>query len=98
MDDNQRIRAEVEARRRPGSVVARVGGLKKVASILGVGGVPRPIRALVEEVFAAPIHQRLHVISQKRSSIGRELSSLTDDEWKRTVETLLPQIAPTVLA
>jgi len=94
--DNDRIREELAARRRPGAVLQRIGGLKQVASILTGGGIPGPLCALVEEAFAAPEHSRGYLVAQKRGDVGDKLAGLRDADWKRAGSTLLPQLAHSV--
>lgn len=96
--DQELIAKAIEARKRPGSVLQRIGGLKKWTSLVTGGGIPRPLRALVEETFAAEQHDRLNVIGAKRWMIGQELAALSPTDWKRGAETLLPHLEPSVTA
>ncbi len=96
--DNDRIREELAARRRPGAVLQRIGGLKQITSMLTGGGIPGPLRALVEEAFAAPEHSRAHLVAQKRGDVGDKLAGFRDADWKRAGDALLPQLAPSVAA
>ena len=96
--ENDRIRDELASKHRPGSVVKRVGGLKQMASMLTGGGVAGPIRSFVEEAFAAPDYLRASFAANKRGTVGRELSRLSDADWRRSIDTLLPQLAPSANA
>jgi hypothetical protein len=92
--DQQRLRADLEARRKPGLVVKRLGGLKGMASSLaGRDGVPRQIRALVEEAFAADVYTRSSLVGLRRGKIGALFQEHSENDWKRAVETLLPHLA-----
>jgi hypothetical protein len=92
--DQERIHAEIEARRRPGLVVQRLGGLKGMASMLAGRPVPRQIRTLVEEAFSANAYMRPSIIDQKRGEIGELFREYSQADWKRAIEALLPQVAP----
>ncbi len=92
--DQKRIEAELEARRRPGAVVQRLGGLKQLASMFTGGGVPQPVRSLIEEAFAASTFARPQVLAQRRGVIGEELKEFAAADWARTIATLLPHVAP----
>jgi hypothetical protein len=92
--DQERVQAEIEARRKPGLVVQRLGGLKGMASMLAGRGVPRQIRSLVEEAFSANAYMRPSFIGQKRGEIGELLKEHSQADWKRVIETLLPHLAP----
>ena len=94
--DQDRVQAELAARRREGAVVKRLGGLKQMASLLTGGGVPRPVRTLLEEAFAASGYSRTHVIARRRGTLGEPFKTLGTADWKRTIATLLPQLAPSV--
>ena len=90
--NGERIREAIATRHRPGSVLKRVGGLKQLASLITGGGLPGPLRSVVEEAFAAPEHSRIHVTGRKRGSLGKDLADLSEADWRRAAETLLPQI------
>ncbi|HET7553579.1 MAG TPA: DUF5724 domain-containing protein [Gemmatimonadaceae bacterium] len=94
--DKDPISAELEARRRAGAVLERIGGLKQVASLLSGGGVPRPIRTLLEQAYAANEHLRPQVLFSGQREMGERFASMTAADWRRTIETLLPHIAPSV--
>jgi hypothetical protein len=91
--DSERLKAELAAKRRPGAVVQRLGSFKQFASLLTGRGVPQPIRALVEEAFAAPEYSRPSVIAQTTGMLGEQLEDFSAADWSRTIATLLPQFA-----
>ncbi len=92
--DQDRVRAEIEARRKPGVVLQRLGGLNRIASALSGRGIPRQFRALVEEVFSAQSYTAPSLIADKRGELGDLFESYSDADWKRVIEMLLPQLAP----
>ena len=95
--DQDEIAKSIAERKRPGSVLKRVGGLKQLASMFTGGGVPRPLRTLVEETFADE-HGRATAVERKRGTVGEQLVGLSPEEWKRGAETLLPHLGPSVAA
>ena len=85
------MQAELAARRQDGAVLERLGGLEQHASSLVGRGVPRPVRALLEEAFAVPPHMRPFVVSKHRAVIGEQFRDFTDADWTRAVAACLPQ-------
>ncbi|HKP16337.1 MAG TPA: DUF5724 domain-containing protein [Gemmatimonadaceae bacterium] len=96
--DQEQIAKSIAARKRPGAVLKRVGALKTLTSMFTGGGVPRPLRALVEETFVADEHRRVTEVDGKRGMVGAQLIGLTPEEWKRGAEALLPHLGPSVIA
>ena len=96
--DNERILAEIESKRVDGAVVKRLGGLRGIASMLTGTGVPRPVRAIVEEAFGDNAWSRFYTVSQKRDELGPLFADYRDADWRRDIQTLVPQFAPTVEA
>jgi uncharacterized protein DUF5724/uncharacterized protein DUF4132 len=94
--DQQRLKAELESKRTEGAVLKRLGGLRGIASMLTGTGVPREVRTIVEEVLTADHFKRYHVLAERHAEIGAAFVNLSDDDVHRTIETLLPQIAPSV--
>jgi hypothetical protein len=92
--DQDRVRAEIEARRKPGVVLQRLGGLNRIASALSGRGIPRQFRALVEEVFSEQSYAAPSVIANKRGELGDLFEGYSEADWKRLIEMLLPQVAP----
>src|SRR5688572_27730055 len=92
--DQERLKAELEAKHDAGAVLRRLGGFKQVTSLITGGGVPRPVRGLMEEVFAAPRDSRAHMIASKRGALSERFQTFSDAEWKRLIGTLLPHLAP----
>src|SRR5919109_1293380 len=91
--DQERLRAELEAKRKPGLVVKRLGGLKGAAAALtGRGAIPRQIRALVAEAFAADPYARYSLVGLKRREIGELLKDHSESDWAQAVQTLLPHL------
>ena len=95
--DQDRIVKSIAERKRPGAVLKRVGGIKQLTSMFTGGGVPRPLRALVEETFADE-HGRPIAVERKRGLVGEQLVGLSPAEWKRGAETLLPHLGASVTA
>jgi Family of unknown function (DUF5724)/Domain of unknown function (DUF4132) len=98
MDDQERVQAELAAKRDAGAVVRRLGGLKQMASLLTGGGVPRPVRAIVEEAFAASAYSRPQLVAQRRGEIGKQFKDFSAADWRRVIATLLPHFAPSAEA
>ena len=96
--DQERVKAELAAKRNAGAVLKRLGGLKQMASLLTGGGVPRSVRALVEEAFGKPAHSRPQLLANQRGVIGERFQGLSPGEWKRVIATLVPQVAPSAEA
>ena len=94
--DAERLKAELESKRAPGAVLKRLGGLRGLASFITGSGVPRDVRAIVEEAFTSNTFSRFHVIVQKRAEIGAMFVDLADGDRRQVIETLLPTIAPSV--
>ena len=94
--EQKRIEAELAAKRNAGSVVKRLGGFKGVISLIAGRGVPPELRALVEEGFSGNAITRFSLGHQQRGKIGKMLARLSDADWSALVETLLPQVAPSV--
>lgn len=95
--DQERIKAELDSRRTAGAVLARLNGLKQLASIFTGGGVPSPLRPLVEQSFTAnpgSLATRIHLVSRQRGRVGELLKDLSPAEWSRAVATLVPNVAP----
>jgi hypothetical protein len=94
--DAERVTKELEARRQPGAVLKRLGGLRGLASMITGTGIPRDVRSLVDEVFSAQRGSGWQVVTRKRTEIGPTFVDLSDADLRQIFETLLPSIAPTV--
>lgn len=92
--DQERIKAELEARHTPGAVVGRLNGLKQLASLIVGGGVPTQLRPLVEQAFTGHPASRVHLVSRQRGRVGERLKELSAAEWSRSIATLVPRVAP----
>ncbi|HEV8357110.1 MAG TPA: DUF5724 domain-containing protein [Gemmatimonadales bacterium] len=88
------MKAELAARQTPGAVVKRLGGLKQMASLLTGGGLPRPVRALVEEAFSATGYERNRILARRDEAILDELTKYSPEDWKSAIRTLLPHLLP----
>jgi hypothetical protein len=91
--EQKRIESELAARRKAGSVVKRLGGLKGVTAILTGRGVPPELRALVEEGFTNNAIARFSLVHQRRGAIGKILAKLSGADWNALVDTLVPHVA-----
>ncbi|HEX6104624.1 MAG TPA: DUF5724 domain-containing protein [Gemmatimonadales bacterium] len=94
--DQERLKAELEAKHDPGAVMRRLRGLRQLASRLTGGGLPGDLRALIEEAFAVPSYVRPSVVSRRRGDIGAQLQALSLEDWHRAIAVLLPHLAPSV--
>lgn len=93
------IKAELEARRRPGAVVRRVSGVSQFAAALtGRGVVPRTVRAVIQDAFAAQAHARPSIIQSWHDDLGQQFKDYGPQDWKRLVRVLLPGVAPSAEA
>lgn len=90
--DDDRIRKELAAKRRPGSVLTRLGGAKRVAAMLTGNDVPGPIRDVLTQAFSPQNGQVAPFGLPRRRGLGAALAKLSDKQWHRVVATLLPQI------
>ena len=96
--DQDRVRAEIEAKRKKGAVVQRLGGLKGIASMLAGRGVPPQIRSLVQDAYATQSYMAPSLVAQKRGEIGETFKDYSEADWKRVIDTLIPQLAPAALS
>jgi hypothetical protein len=92
--DQDRLRTELEAKRKPGLVVKRIGGLKGVAASLTGRGIPREIRALVEQAFSPGSITPFAGPGEHRGKVGELFKDHSEADWKRAIGALLPQFAP----
>ena len=95
--DNDQIKAAVAAKRQPGALQARLTGIKQQAATLLGAGVPPTVRAILEEAAETSEYSRYAVIARNRAELGTELGALTDEEWRRLAQTLLPRLEPSVV-
>jgi hypothetical protein len=97
--DHDPIKAELDARRRPGAVVERLSGVRQLASLLtGRGAIPPTVRAVIQDAFSAQAHARPSVILNRGDELDAQFKSFQPDDWKRLVEVLLPNVAASALA
>jgi len=94
--DNEQIQAELAAKRQPGSLLARVTGIKQQAAALVGAGVPPTVRAMLEQALQASEYSRHAVIARNRAELGAQLGALGDDGWRRLAQTLLPRVESSV--
>lgn len=92
------IRAELEARRKKGAVLERLGGAGHLASVLTGKGVPHTVRAVMQDAFAAHSYASPSAIESRTAELAEEFNDLGPQDWKRLIGTLLPQVAPSVEA
>lgn len=97
--DPEKGGSSLGARLREGVVLARLDGIgQRAAQQLG-GGVPAPVRAILEQGFAERIPWgRASVVWNQRGALGEQLASLTAADWDRLADTLLPDLAPAAKA
>ena len=91
--DREHVQAQLKARRRKGAVVGRLGGLRGLASLLTGGGVPGPIRSLVEDAFSAQEQARYWSFARWRGEIGTHFADYSQSDWSRVIGTFVPHIA-----
>ena len=96
--DQDRLQAEIKARRKPGAVMQRLGGRNRIASMLTGRGIAPQVRALVEEACNAQGYTACSLIAGKRGEVGEIFKDHSEAEWKRVIETLLPHVAPTAIS
>jgi hypothetical protein len=96
--DDDRVKAELTARREQGAVLRRLRSLRETASRLVGGGVPAPIRRVLEETYEAPAHSRYAVLARERRELGTQLQSVDPGVWRQAIATLLPHLAPSAEA
>jgi hypothetical protein len=92
--DQERLKAELAAKRDEGAVMRRLRGLREVASRFTGGGLPAPLRSILEEAFAASAYSRPSVVASHRGELTHQLKTFTEADWRRTIATLLPGLAP----
>lgn len=87
------VKAELDARRRPGAVVQRLSSLGQLAARFAGRGMPPSVRAVVQGAFATQGHLRPSVIQKERDELGQVFSDFGRDDWKRAIAVLLPGVA-----
>ena len=96
--DHEQLKAELAAKRDAAVVMRRLRSLRETASRLTGGGVPAPIRRILEEAYEAPAHSRYAVLARERRQLGAELQDVAAGDWRHAITTLLPHIAPSAEA
>ena len=94
--EKDRVQDELAEKRDAGAVMKRLGGLKQTVSMLTGGGVPRQLRAIIEEAFDSPTHSRYHAVANRRGAIGEQCRAFSAADWQRAGALLLPHLAPSV--
>ena len=92
------VKAELEARRRPGAVMQRLSGLGQLAALFTGRGVPPSLRAVIRDAFTAQGHLRPSIIQQQRDTLGDSFKDFGRDDWKRVISVLLPGVAASAVA
>ena len=96
--DAERLKAELESKRDEGAVLRRLRSLRQMASRLTGGGVPGPLRKILEEAFAEPGYARQSILVGRLDRLQSQWNEFTPADWRRTVGTLLPHLAPSAEA
>src|SRR5690242_8775004 len=96
MMDREQVKAALEAKRKSGALLARLGGIQQVASLFTGGAIPPTLRSVLEQASGAPDHARHLALATARGVLAKQLESLSDADWGRIADRLLPQIAPSV--
>ena len=96
--DNDRLKAELAAKRDAGAVMRRLRSLREAASRLTGGGVPAPLRRILEQAYEAPVHSRLGVVAREQRELGAQLKNLAANDWRSAIATMLPHVAPSAEA
>ena len=96
--DNDRLKAELAAKRDAGAVMRRLRSLRETASRLTGGGVPAPLRRILEQAYEAPVHSRLGVVAREQRELGAQLKNLAANDWRSAIATMLPHVAPSAEA
>ncbi len=93
------MRASLAAKRRQGSVLARITGVRsRIAGLLG-GGIPDVVTSVLTEGFSRTTSwARSGAVTEYRGSLGENLVALSGADWDRLTDTLLPRIAPAAKA
>jgi hypothetical protein len=94
--DADRLKAELESKRVPGAILSRMGGLRGIAATLTGTAIPRDVRTLVESTLTGSTFSRYQGIHQRDAEIRTVFATLDDADRGRTIDTLLPTIAPSV--
>ena len=94
--DDDRIEAELAAKRQPGALHARLTGFAQRAAANVGAGIPSTMRAVLEKACETPQFSRHAVIARHRAELGAQLRELSDDEWRRLARTLLPRLESSV--
>ena len=76
----------------------RLRSLRETASRLTGGGVPAPLRRILEEAYEEPARSRWGVVLRERLELGVQLKDLGEGDWGRAIATLLPRVAPSAEA
>ena len=92
------MKAELDAKRDAGAVMRRLRSLRETASRLTGGGVPAPLRRILEEAYEEPARSRWGVVLRERLELGVQLKDLGEGDWGRAIATLLPRVAPSAEA
>lgn len=94
--DREQVKAILDAKRKSGALAARLGGIQQVVSLFAGGPIPPTLRTVLEQVTGAPEHSRHLVLAKARAALAEQLESLSDGDWQRAANRLLPHIAPSV--
>ena len=96
--DNDRIEAELTAKRQPGALLERLTCIKQQAAALVGAGVPSTVRALLEHASKTSDYSRYALIVRSGDELGTELAQLSDSGWRQLARTLLPRLESSVVA
>src|SRR6185437_10615692 len=96
--DNDQIKAELAAKRRPGALLERLSGIKQQAAALIGAGIPPTVRALLAQACNASEYSRYALIARSRAELGAHLAGLSDDDWRQLAHSLLPRLESSVVA
>ena len=94
--DREQVKAALDAKRKSGALLARLGGIQQVASLFTGRAIPPTLRSVLEQAAGAPDHSRQLVLAKGRAALADQLGSVADDDWGRIADRLLPHIAPSV--